>query len=59
MKGDRAGAVLILGEFKDRASLRGEASGGDGVGDQVRQGVGGCDAVASVHVREHTEHDAA
>jgi len=49
--------VFVFGEFKARTERRGEgARGGDGVGDHVKLGVGGCDVTPCVHVLEHTVH---
>jgi len=49
--------VFVFGEFKARTERRGEGTReGDGVGDQVNCGVGGCDVTECVHVLEHTAH---
>lgn len=49
--------MFVFGEFKARTERRGEgAREGDGVGDQVNCGVGGCDVTECVHVLEHTVH---
>lgn len=48
-------AWLVLAALSARARRRGECMG-DGVGDQVRWGVGGCDGMHAVHVREQIAH---